>query len=181
MTTTLTASQWLCTWTGAVGSQAAQLSCGSPTTPLQCNADTALGTLNFGSSTAELCQLVSVNGSSCSNGTLSTAALATPLNVLQMLTTEAEVANGTNPIDLGVSLGITGVSDAKLTLGLISPPTVEFGPVNSVASTAQISADLQLTVAGAVLDIPLNGPTGATGTGASATATLKTLSAPTTP
>ena len=115
------------------------ISCGSTPTPPQCNADTALGTLNFGSSTAELCQLVSVNGSSCSNGTLSTAALVTSLNVLQILTTEALVANGTNPIDLGVSLGITGVSkNAKLTLGLITPRRWSSDPLGAVASTAQI-------------------------------------------
>ena len=40
----------------------------------------------------ELCQLVSINGSSCGNGTLTTPPSRRSLNALQMLTTEAEVA-----------------------------------------------------------------------------------------
>lgn len=170
MTTSLSASQWLAIWTGAVANQVAQLNCGSTPTPLPCSASTALSTLDFGSSTsAQLCQLVSINGSTCASGSLTTAALAASLNVGQMLTTEAELANGTNALDLRTSLGITGVTDAKLTLTLIQIPQVAFGVVGTTASTAQLSMDLQLSVLGqpGVLDIPLSAAQG--------TATLETL------
>jgi uncharacterized membrane protein len=85
-----------------------------------------------------------------------------------MLTTEAEVANGTHAIDLGTSLGITGVSDAKLTLTLGQIPQVAFGPVGTAASTAQLTTDLQLNDLGVgIIDIPLSAAQG--------TATLTTL------
>ncbi len=174
MTTSLAASQWLTFWGNAVANQAAPLNCSATPTPLPCSASTGLSALGTnGTATVQLCQLVSINGSTCSSinssSTLSTAALTTNLNVLQMLTTEAEVANGTNAIDLGTSLGITGVSDAKLTLDLLQIPQVAFGPVGTTATTAQVSSDLQLSVLGVsgVLDIPLSA--------ASGTATLETV------
>jgi uncharacterized membrane protein len=177
MTTSLTGSQWLGIWQAAVASQVAQLNCSAPTTPYPCNASTGLSALNFAnnSSTAvQLCQLVSIDGSACSpssSSTLSTPALATSLNVLQTLTTEAEVANnGTNTVDLGTSLGITGVSDAQLTLGLGQIPQVAFGPVGTTATTAQVSSNLQLSVLGqsGYLEIPLSA--------ASGTVTMKAIS-----
>ena len=98
-----------------MANQVALLNCGSSPTPEPCNASTALSTLDFsGSTRPQLCQLVSINGSTCGGGNLSTAALSASLDVLQMLTTEAELANGTNALDLGASLGIPGVTDAKL-------------------------------------------------------------------
>ena len=169
MTTSLTGSQWLAIWTDAVSNQVAQLSCGSSPTPDPCNAGTALSGLDFsGSSSAKLCQLVSVNGSTCANGALSTPALSASLNVLQLLTTEAELANGTSALDVTSALGITGVTTAMLTLTLVQPPAVRFGVVNTTAKTAQVQADLQLTlpVLG-VLDVPLSA--------ASGTATLKAV------
>ena len=87
---------------------------------------------------------MSINGSTCSSGNLSNDALSTSLNALQTFTTEAEVANGTNALDLGTSLGITGVTDATLTLTIGQIPQVAFGPVGTTASTAQLTADLQL-------------------------------------
>jgi len=168
MTTSLTAAQWLAIWNDAVANQVGLLSCGSSPTPDPCNAATALGGLDFGSTSAQLCQLVSVDGSSCANGTLSTSALSTSLNALQLLTTEAELANGTSALDVTSALGITGVTSARLYLTLINPPQVAYGPVNTTASTAQLQADLQLSVLGAgLVDIPLSA--------ASGTATLKTL------
>ncbi len=170
MTTSLTASQWLAIWSDAVANQVAQLNCGSTPTPLPCSASTGLNALDFSSSNAaQLCQLVSINTSTCASGSLSTAALASNLNVLQMLSTEAELANGTNALDLGTSLGITGVIDAKLTLKLLQIPQVAFGPVGTTASTAQLSTDLQLNDpgVGGILDVPLSATQG--------TATLQTL------
>jgi uncharacterized membrane protein len=170
LTTSLTGTQWLAIWSAAVANQVAQLNCSSSPTPLPCSASTGLSTLDFGASTsAQLCQLVSIGGSTCSGSNLTTAALATNLNVLQMLTTEAELANGTNALDLGTSLGITGVTDAKLTLDLLQIPQVAFGPVSTTATTAQLSSDLKLNdpSAGGLLDVPLSAVQG--------TASLSTL------
>ena len=168
LTASLPGSTWQSIWNVAVANQVAQANCGATPTPLPCLASSALsGTnaLNFTASTqAQLCQLVSINGSTCSSGTLSTAALSTSLNALQTFTTEAEVANGTHALDLGTSLGITGVSDAKLTLTLTQLPQVAFGAVGATATTAQVSSDLQLSVLGiGLVDIPLSAAQG-TGT-----------------
>jgi uncharacterized membrane protein len=101
--------------------------------------------------------LVSVNGSGCSSGTLSTAALSTSLSVLQLLTTEAEVANGTNAIDLTSALGITGVTSATLSLSVGQVPQVAFGPVGATASTAQVTATLDFKLLGGLdVNIPLS-------------------------
>ena len=64
MTVSLTGAQWLAIWSDAVANQVGLLNCGSSPTPPPCNASTALTALDFSSSTsAQLCQLVSVNGS----------------------------------------------------------------------------------------------------------------------
>lgn len=174
MTTSLSGSVWQSIWNDAVANQVSQLNCSSTPTPAPCSASAALSgptSLDFGSGLStdvQLCQLVSINGSSCSGGNLSNSALSANLNALQTLTTEAEVANGTNAVDLGTSLGITGVTDAKLTLDLIQVPQVAFGPVGTTVSTAQMSSDLQLNLLGTgIIDIPLSAAKG--------TATLTTL------
>ena len=167
MAASLPGSEWSIIWKDAVANQVAQLNCASSPTPSPCNAGTALTSLGSWSTSASLCQMVSINGSSCAAGTLSTSALSTSLNVLQMLTTEAEVANGTNAINVQSALGITGVTASQLYLTVGQIPQVAYGPVGTTASTAQVQADLKLTVGGQVLDIPL--------TAASGTATLKTV------
>src|ERR1700722_1155156 len=168
MTTSLSAGQWLTIVQDAVANQVAQLNCGATPVPSPCTASTALGTLGTGGVSAQLCQLVSVNGSPCTNGSLSSPALSANLNVLPLLTTEAELANGTSAINVTSALGITGVTTAQLYLTLVQPPQVAYGPVGTTASTAQVQADLKLTlpILG-VLDIPLSA--------ASGTATLKTV------
>jgi len=171
LTTSLLGSQWQAIWSDAVANQVAQVNCSSTPTPLPCSAGTGLSALDANASTsASLCQMVQINNSTCSGNlsTLSTPELSASLNVLQMLTTEAEAANGTHAIDLGTSLGITGVSDATLTLTLGEIPQVAYGPVGTTASTAQLTADLQLNdgVAGWI-NIPLSAAQG--------TATLATL------
>jgi uncharacterized membrane protein len=90
--------------------------------------------------------------------------LSASLNVLQTLTTEAELANGTNAINVQSALGITGVTAATLTLQVVSPPQLAYGPVGTTATSAQINGDLKLNgpLLGGVLDIPV---TGAVGTG----------------
>ncbi len=171
LTLSLPASSWLSFLTIAINSQQSGLNCASTPTPSACTAYTALRSLSFGGLTASLCQLVSINGSSCSpsNGNLPQTGLSASLNVLQTLTTEAELANGTNAIDIQSALGITGVAGATLTLNLIQPPQVAYGPVGTTASAAQVNADLKLTgpLLGGTLDIPV--------TGAQGTATLQAV------
>ena len=173
MTTSETGQTWQSIWNAAVANQVAQLNCSATPTPSPCSASTALnGGANSmvltPSTQVQLCQLVSINGSTCTSPALSNAALSTSLNVLQTFTTEAEVANGTNAVDLGSSLQITGVSDATLALTLGQIPQVAYGPLGTTASTAQLTADLQLNdgLAGWI-NIPLSAAQG--------TATLTTL------
>jgi uncharacterized membrane protein len=172
MTTSLTAAQWLTIWTDAVANQVAQLSCGSSPTPYPCSASTALSALDFSSAdSVELCQLISINSNSSQStacATPPTSALNASVNALQTLETEAALANGTNAINVTSALGITGVTSANLYLTVGSLPAVAYGPVGTKASTAQINADLQLSILGTgLLDVPLSG--------ASATATLSTV------
>jgi tight adherence protein G len=158
MSTSLSGSQWLSILTNAVANQATGLSCGASPTPSPCVASSALSTMNFSSSTsASLCQLVSINGSSCGATPPTTAMLSTGLSVLQLLTTEAELANGTNAVDVTSALGITGVTSASLSLQLVQIPQVAFGPTGTTASTAQLAATLQFNVLGVgTINIPLS-------------------------
>ena len=169
MTTSLSAAQWLSIWDTAVEAQKALVSCGASPTPSPCNADSALDGLTFsGSNSVQLCQLVSVNGSTCGSGVLTTPSLNASLNVLQTLTTEAEVANAGSGFNVTAALGITGVTSSTLTVTIGQLPQVAYGPVNTTASTGQMTADLKLNVLGSgLLDIPLSA--------ASGTATLKTV------
>jgi uncharacterized membrane protein len=171
LTTSLPASSWLTLLTTALGTQQSALNCSSTPTPSVCTAYTALQSLSFGGSSATLCQLVTINGPSCNNGYLSEPGLSTSLDVLQTLTTEAELANGTNAINIQSALGgITGVSSATLSLQVVQPPQIAYGPVGTTANTAQVTADLQLNlgaVGGGILNIPVSGAEG--------TATLSTI------
>jgi uncharacterized membrane protein len=141
-----------------------------PTTTYTTNAISGLTQLLLHASTTQhiqLCQALSVNGSTCSNGTVSTSALAATGNLLQTLTYAAQVANGSSAIDLGAGL-VTGVEDAKVTTSLIQPPQVGYGAPGVVPSvtTAQLSSTLTLTLAtvplvGTVsLSIPISGVEG---------------------
>ncbi len=187
MTTPLSPSQWVAIWTQAVGTEAASLSCGSTPTPPPCTASGVLGgnQITWGnSSPVMLCQMVSIDGSGCgpTSSLLSYEQMSASLNVLQELTTEAELANSTNPIDITAALSIAPLTSAQLTLNVLQPPQVATGPVGTVntspssapycpipvasgtstcASTAQIQADVTLTVLGVgVIDIPLSAAEG---------------------
>jgi uncharacterized membrane protein len=177
MTTSLPGNEWSIIWQDAVANQVAQLNCAATPTPGPCNAASALSSLGSWSTSASLCQMVSINGSSCTNGDLSAAAETTSLNVLQMLTTEAEAANGTNALGLTGALNLTvpglGISNVQLFLTQGQVPQVAIGTTGATASTSQVTADVQMTlsIAGVslgVLDVPLSA--------ASGTATLNTLS-----
>lgn len=154
LTTSLTGAQWLSIFKSAAYNEGLSLNCASTPEPSPCVAYTGLQSLTgSGSNSAELCQLVSINGSSCS-GTLSEAGLSTSVDVLQTLEEEAELAaaNGSNGIDFGGALGLAGVTDAKLVLTMVQPPQVAYGSVGTTpaasATSAQLQSVLKLTVPG---------------------------------
>jgi uncharacterized membrane protein len=180
---TLSAAQWDSFLNGAVSSQAALLTCGNTPTPYPCAATSVLrpfvqssGPLS--STSLQLCQIVSIDGSSCGSQ-LSQVALSTNLNVLQTLTTEAELANGASGLDVTTALGLTDPLSGNpipavlyLSASAIHPPVVAYGPVGTTASTGQVGATLALTVpvpllGNQVLNIPIAAATG--------TATLSTV------
>ncbi len=163
LTTSLTPSAWLTILTTATNSQKALQNCGASPVPSQCTAYTALQSLDFGGApSVELCQLFTIDASSCGGGSVSQAGLSANLDVLQFLTTEAELANGSNAINVQSALGITGVTSATLSLVVGQLPRVGYGAVGTTASTAQVTADLQLTLSGVsgVVDIPLTAALG---------------------
>jgi uncharacterized membrane protein len=182
MSATLSGAQWDSFLNGAVSSQAALLTCGNTPTPYPCAATSVLrpfvqssGPLS--STSLQLCQIVSIDGSSCGSQ-LSQVALSTDVNVLQTLTTEAELANGASGLDVTAALGLTDTlghpvpAVLYLSASAIHPPAVAYGPVGTTASTGQVGATLALTVpvplvGNQVLNIPIAAATG--------TATLKTV------
>lgn len=128
MTVSLPGSQWVTAWQNA-------LSYAGDTTDAA-----TLGGIGGVTASAKLCQMVSINGSTCNSGSLSHPALSSSLDVLQMLTTEAEVADQNTDIDLKTTLGIPGVADTKLSLSVGQLPQVAYGPVGSYTSSAQCPA-----------------------------------------
>ena len=197
MTASYSAAQWQSIWLDAVENQEADVNCSATPTPLQCNAAAALGpgemTLTSSSTTnVVLCDLVWINGSTCaienadqlaSEPEITYSGLDASLNVLQMLTTEAEVANGTNAVNVTSGLQMSGIT-GTLTTEVVQPAQVATGPVGSVTSpatgcppssgtatcaeTAQVYADLSLSIGGiGTVNIPLSAADG--------TATLTTM------
>jgi uncharacterized membrane protein len=173
MTAQLTAGQWLSIYENAVGSD---FGTGSTAyTSLQ-----GLGTFSLAQSTdVKLCQMVNINvgGSTpvnCTYPSVSQQGLDASVNVLQMLTTEAELANGTNGINLTSALnlnsslaGIPGLSvgNVMLSTQVIQPAQVAYGPVGTTASDQQVQATLSmnLTLLGislGSLSVPLSAATG---------------------
>jgi uncharacterized membrane protein len=181
MSATLSAAQWDSFLNGAVSSQAALLTCGNTPTPYPCAATSVLRpfVLSAGplsSTSLQLCHIVSVDGSTCGSQ-LSQVALSTNINVLQTLTTEAELANGAAGLNVTAALGLTNLgvpipAVLYLSASAVHPPVVGYGPVGTTASTGQVGATLALTVpvplvGNEVLNIPITAATG--------TATLSTV------
>ena len=162
LTINLPASSWLSFLTTAVNTQQSAANCAATPTPSACVAYPALQSLSFGGSSVTLCQLVTINGQSCGGSNLSEAGLSASLDVLQTITTEAELANGTNAINVQSALGITGVGAATLTLQVVSPPQLAYGPAGATATSAQVNADLKLSGGSlsGTLDIPLTAAQG---------------------
>jgi uncharacterized membrane protein len=148
MSISTTAANWDTYLSRAVQSQAALLNCTGANPPAPCAANNVLGpfaaTSGINSTVSmQLCKFVSVNGLGCGTQ-LPQTALSANLNVLQTMTTEAELANGNRGIDMTAALGL-GIP-AMLTLKLIQPPQVVYGPILTSASTGQVSGSLALTV-----------------------------------
>jgi uncharacterized membrane protein len=168
MTAQLTAGQWLSIYQTAVGNAYGTGS--AAYTSLQ-----ALGTFSTAQSTdVKLCQMAVINvGSTQYNcGTqISQQGLDASVNVLQLLTTEAELINGTNGINVTSAMNLTipvaglSVGNVMLSTQVIAPAQVAYGPVGTTASDAQVQATLSmnLTLLGVslgTLTIPLSGATG---------------------
>lgn len=175
MSVALSAANWDSLLNSAVSSQAAVLNCSNSPAPFPCAAATALSSFvpasgPLATTSFQLCQLVSINGSSC-GAQLSQTALAGNINILQTLTTEAELANGSGGLNVTTALGLTDLTGnpipAVLTLSAsaIHPPVVAYGPVGTTATTSQVTANLALTLpipvlGNEVLNIPISAATG---------------------
>lgn len=169
MTANLSAGQWLSIYETAVGN-------GYGTDSTAYESLQGLGTFSSAQSTdVKLCQLVNVNVGStqynCSNSSVPQQGLNASVNVLQMLTTEAELANGTNGIDITSALNLTvpvvglSVGNVMLSTQVISPAQTASGPVPTSASDAQVQATLSMNlsllgVSLGTLSIPLSAATG---------------------
>ena len=167
MTTQLTAAQWLSVYLQAVGNVD-----GTGTTvysTLQ-----ALSFSNSASTKIPLCQMVNVNTTgglvSCSSPTITTQGLNAGINILQMLTTEAELADGSTGVGISSALNPTvaglNITNIALSFSAIKPAVVAYGPVGTSASDTQVSAtlsmNLSLPIVGSIgtLSIPLSAATG---------------------
>ena len=74
-------------------------------------------------------------------------ALASELNVFQLLTGSAELANGSNFIDIpGLNFSVPSVTSTEVKLQVIQPPQWYYGPVGGSVSTAQISLTVTPTL-----------------------------------
>jgi uncharacterized membrane protein len=98
----------------------------------------------------KLCQLISVGGSTCSSGTLSPSALTSNINVLQLMTTDADLANQSSAAGVSLGLSLPGVLTTTLKTSLIEPPQEGYGAPGSAtatASTAQVTSTLTMCLA----------------------------------
>ncbi|HVA10340.1 MAG TPA: hypothetical protein VNG12_26805 [Acidimicrobiales bacterium] len=98
-----------------------------------------------------LSQLLSINGSTSTSGTLTVGELQASANVLQMLTMVAQTANGSNGINISseLNLGLLGV--ATLSVKVIQPPQSAAGGVGTSATTSQVQ--IALTILGVPITI----------------------------
>jgi uncharacterized membrane protein len=175
MSAQLTAKQWLSIYENAVGN-----GYGTGST-----AYSTLQALNFSNSdetNVQLCQLANINVGStqynCSNPSISQQGLDASVNVLQMLTTEAELANGTNGVNVtsALNLSVAGVNlgNVMLSTQVISPAQVAYGPVGTTASDAQVQATLSMNLTLPILNTPIGSLTVPL-SAATGTATLNTM------
>lgn len=166
MTASLTAAQWQSIYLSAVASVYGSSS--SAYTTLQ-----ALDASNSSSTDVQFCQMANINFagtvSNCSSPSLAPQGLNASVNVFQMLSTEAELANGTNGIDITSALNLTdgllSIGSVKLSLQVIQPAQYGFGPVGTTVPTAQVTSSLSMNLSTlgvqlGTLTIPLSAASG---------------------
>jgi uncharacterized membrane protein len=198
MTTSLSVGTWASLFLDALNNQQQSGMCSTGTTE-QANAEAALALMGSGGPQLELCQLISINGLTCQTAQndqtaalpqITYAQLSTGINLLQAMTTAAELSNGSN----GISVNLTSALGVGVTVGLnlvvSAPPQIAYGPVGSVttpasgcppstgtatcATTAQVAATFTVNVAGqSAISIPFNAAMG--------TATLNNIACAWTP
>ena len=176
MTAQLTAAQWLSIYLQAIGNV-------DGTGSTIYSTLRALSFSNSASTKVPLCQMVNVNTSgglvTCTNSSISQQGLNAGVNILQLLTTEAELANGTNGInltsDLNLTDGLLNIGNVMLSTQVISPAQVAYGPVGTSASDAQVQATLSMSLTVPILGTPL-GTLSIPLSAATGTATLNTIS-----
>ncbi len=77
----------------------------------------------------------------------SDSALETTINAFGLLTGAAEVANGTNFVDVpGITVNVPGVATVGFKLGLIQPAQTARGPVGVQAKTSQVTLRLSINL-----------------------------------
>ena len=171
MTTSLPGSQWQAIWSDAVANQVAQVNCSSSPTPPP--AQPAPGFTRAGRQRVDVSFALSAGNDQQFDvhgnlSTLSTAELR-PVSMCSRCSPPRPRWQTGQALDLGTSLGITGVSDATLTSSAWARSPSGLRALGTTASTAQLTADLQLNDLGVgIIDIPLSAAQG--------TATLTTLS-----
>ena len=80
------------------------------------------------------------------------AALATGINVLDLVAGSAFLANGSNALSVpSVTAGVPGVGSVTASLHVIQAPIVTCGPVGTTQDTSQVTLDLTATLANASL------------------------------
>jgi uncharacterized membrane protein len=85
------------------------------------------------------------------------SALSTTLNVFQLVTGAADVANGTNFVSIpGINVNLPGVATVGFKLSVIEPPQVARGPVGTVASTSQVKLRLVISILSLALPVNLD-------------------------
>jgi uncharacterized membrane protein len=168
MTTQLGAGTWITLFLDAVENQQQSGMCSSGTSE-QTNAETALSAISASNGINDqfsLCQMISINGSTCANGALTYADLSEGVDVLQALTTAAEFSNGGSGVTIDITNalnGLTGVN-ASLFVQAVAPAAIAYGPVGTVttttsgcppasgtetcATTSQVNASLTVSVPG---------------------------------
>lgn len=85
-------------------------------------------------------------------------ALTAELNVLDLVTGAAFVANGSNFVSIpNLGINLPGVASTTATLHVIQAPRQECGPVGTTATTAQVSLDLTAHFDARTVNVPALG------------------------
>lgn len=89
------------------------------------------------------------------------SALASTVNLFQLVTSTAEVAGGNSFVEVDSGIAVPGVLDVKVGLKVISPQVMYFGPVDAPTPHAE-TAQVELTVTPNLdLDVSIAGLAGA--------------------